>query len=64
MAAAVTRKECDGHAVQLADNKRVRGFAEGRIDLDLARVCKFGHLVEPAAANDSYLYLFHNYANN
>jgi hypothetical protein len=53
----VTRKEGDLAAFKVAEHKRVRRLAEGRLHAHFAHVCESGHGVKSAAANNSNLSL-------
>ena len=53
MAPAVTGQENYLPAFQFAGNEDVRGIAEGCSYLNLVRIGKAGHRVQPAAAYDS-----------
>ena len=53
MAAAVTGQKSYLPALQFAGNEDIRGIAEWRAYLNLVRVAKAGHGIEPAAAYDS-----------
>src|SRR5437879_9873891 len=53
MTAAVTRQK--GHALfgERANDKGIRGLAEGSLNLDLVDIRQLRHLIEPAAADDA-----------
>ena len=59
MPASMTRQKSDRHALQLANNKRIRRRAKRSLDFLFTHILEFRHLIEPAAADDSDIYLFH-----
>ena len=59
MAAAVAGEKGDLAALELAEDKGVRGRAEGRFDALFVNVGEAGHGVKPAAADDADFCLRH-----
>jgi hypothetical protein len=53
MAASVPRQECDFAAFEIAQDIRVRRFAEWSLLPKLLYIGKAGHRIQPAAANDA-----------
>ena len=57
--AAVPRQERHRHAFQFANDKRIRRLPKRRLDGNFPYILQLRHLVQPTAADNSDIYLFH-----
>ena len=53
MTAAMTRQKGNALFGERANDKGIRGLAEGSLNLDLIDIRQLRHLIEPAAADDA-----------